>query len=686
MSPTGATVFVAASSQGVGYAVLMNKVLWVLDTEASGRDFERLCVALLERCGFKSIFPVGGTNDHGRDAELVVDGHVTFFQFSLEAKWRQKLDREQQKVLSLGHRIARFVFVTSRSVTGRTRDQLKAAARATFGWELEILDREWLRHQLEDVHVDLAERYLGVTTGGNARAGQFRLDMRGLPAVARELIANGEAEEAVVVLKRLINDAPAANLWAALASAHYELYHYNDALWAIDRALALAPGQRGYLAIQACVLAESGMATASRMKLLAARDIFATLSEGDLDPTACYNLANVLGALGEHAAARDQYQVALKLNDALPQVWKNLGTAHSNLGEHDEALRCFDRALALEPELSEALVSKGILLGRVQNLYDDAIVLLDRALRNEEAAKRWPDAFWWKAAFLRELQRYPAALQALDMGLRYAPDHQGLAQMKAELLATLWRADKEYAATAEAFFRRRVEVDPSEIASLRELAELAEAAQKSADSLAWLVKVIEVVAQERYSVEDIQVIGGRAPVECLVRWMRVYAGYRGHAPLARCRELDDFSLRPQIDRYSWLTMGVAFSRLAESFLEATDGEIGVRELAAMLDCTRTLVASASADIATLLSRSANQAAQEQQISLMSQIAVALPLLAVYELGAMFGYVSGLRRAPTRAVDRVQCVGSNRMPTSDWMGSVLGVVIERANSELRLFPH
>jgi len=47
-----------------------NQILWALDNEIQPGSFERLCVDLLAREGYHHIIPIGGTKDHGRDAEL----------------------------------------------------------------------------------------------------------------------------------------------------------------------------------------------------------------------------------------------------------------------------------------------------------------------------------------------------------------------------------------------------------------------------------------------------------------------------------------------------------------------------------------------------------------------------------------------------------------------------------------
>ena len=61
-----------------------------------------------------------------------------------------------------------------------------------------------------------------------------------------ELIAEGKSEEAVRVLSALIQSEPRNEYgYFFLGAAHYELQHYEQALAAYVRALALAPGYLG---------------------------------------------------------------------------------------------------------------------------------------------------------------------------------------------------------------------------------------------------------------------------------------------------------------------------------------------------------------------------------------------------------------------------------------------------------
>jgi len=146
---------------------MQSMVLWAIDNELGGAKFERLCVDLLYRNGYKDIVPIE-PQDGGRDAEELPrkgrdrDGCPSFFQFSLEAGWKAKVRKDAAKLHHRGAQFTYLVFVTSRKVRGVDIDQLRTDFRSKYGWTLIVYSREWLRLQLEEANTDLSKKYLGI--------------------------------------------------------------------------------------------------------------------------------------------------------------------------------------------------------------------------------------------------------------------------------------------------------------------------------------------------------------------------------------------------------------------------------------------------------------------------------------------------------------------------------------------
>jgi len=120
---------------------------------------------------------------------------------------------------------------------------------------------------------------------------------------------------------------------------------------------------RGYAAEEAGDFAEA--AHAYREALLA----------GGPEAEGCFNLANVLYALGQKAQAGERFRQAVELNPTFCEAWNNLGTVLCELSEPDEALRAYRKALQLDPLCSDAHY----------NLAD----MLDGLGRHLEARPHW---------------------------------------------------------------------------------------------------------------------------------------------------------------------------------------------------------------------------------------------------------------------------------------------------------
>lgn len=380
----------------------MNKTLWAIDNELDEAKFERLCVDLLRRHGFLDITPIE-PQDGGRDAEELPrkgrsrEGRPAFFQFSKEEDWKRKLRRDAKKLISRKSEFDTFVFVTSRKVRGVDVDALRTEFRETFGWVLIVFGREWLRLQLEEVHPDLAVRYLGTDVLSSPLspaatvlfAEPADLELKEI----NRLIEADQADAAVLQLKRILErNSERADALQLLAWAYYKLHRYEEALAEINRTLK-REDKAEYRSIRACILVERGIRDDDRFFLLEARRIFEELLTSHPVHTwhIFYNLGNVLGALGEHNAAVERYQTAVELDQRQPTVWKNLASAYHQVGNHDEEMRCFDRALELDPKQPEALISKANSLILDFQKPEEAIPLLELALTlHSDTLARWP--------------------------------------------------------------------------------------------------------------------------------------------------------------------------------------------------------------------------------------------------------------------------------------------------------
>jgi len=93
--------------------------------------------------------------------------------------------------------------------------------------------------------------------------------------------------------------------------------------------------------------------------------------------------------LGKHEEAIKCFDRGLYINPKHAEAWNNKGLALINLGKHEEAIKCLNKALELNPQIEDAWINKG---GALINLgsYEEAIECSDKALDiNLERSEAW---------------------------------------------------------------------------------------------------------------------------------------------------------------------------------------------------------------------------------------------------------------------------------------------------------
>ena len=93
------------------------------------------------------------------------------------------------------------------------------------------------------------------------------------------------------------------------------------------------------------------------------------------------------------------------------------GQALLNLGQVEEALRCFERATALDPGSAEALIKRGMALEKLHKM-EQALDSYDRAIAADSSMTV---AYLHKGAVCNRLQRFQEALACYEKALKSEP-------------------------------------------------------------------------------------------------------------------------------------------------------------------------------------------------------------------------------------------------------------------------
>ena len=90
------------------------------------------------------------------------------------------------------------------------------------------------------------------------------------------------------------------------------------------------------------------------------------------DPTAAFNLGNLLRAVGRKVEAEAAYRAATKSDPRFAEAWYNLADLLDDQRQPDKAVACLERALAADPDYADAIFNLGLLHQRTDRYADAA--------------------------------------------------------------------------------------------------------------------------------------------------------------------------------------------------------------------------------------------------------------------------------------------------------------------------
>jgi tetratricopeptide (TPR) repeat protein len=259
------------------------------------------------------------------------------------------------------------------------------------------------------------------------------------------------------------------------------------------------------------------------------------------------NKGGSLAALGRHDEAIRCYDAALAIDPRAAQIWNNKGSALSALGRSEEAMRCFDQAVVIHPRFAMALDNKAREL-MVRGRHQDALLCYEHVLAIEpQYAETWQG----KGIVLTKLERHDEALRcydkalALDSKLANAWHNRGLT-----LLALQRDVD------ALECFDRALAINPQLLVALDRKAVALAALERYAEAVPLFEQVLAlnpenanswlILAQCRWACGDIK---GQTNAlnEALIRFQEAQKLGAPNAArfVEQCREL----LRPDEDHF-----------------------------------------------------------------------------------------------------------------------------------------
>jgi len=103
------------------------------------------------------------------------------------------------------------------------------------------------------------------------------------------------------------------------------------------------------------------------------------------DPTAAFNLGNLLRSIGQKIEAEAAYRAATKSDPRFAEAWYNLADVLDDRRQSDKAVVCLERALDADPDYADAIFNLGLLHQR-HDRHADAAVYWRRYLALDNAS------------------------------------------------------------------------------------------------------------------------------------------------------------------------------------------------------------------------------------------------------------------------------------------------------------
>jgi tetratricopeptide (TPR) repeat protein len=243
------------------------------------------------------------------------------------------------------------------------------------------------------------------------------LTARQLETQAWRLANQGKMKEAIAACSELNRRFPGfAAGWHTASHLAQRLQNRTMALKAIERAVALEPGNNEWLVQQAYCLMQLG-------DTKAARPIIEQLAVRPLDSAYQYaSLGLMLSRLELHEAALEKYSSAIELEPDAGQHHYNLATLQRFLGDFSAAEESLERALQINPADYEAYKLRSDL--RRQEEADNHVEQLEAVLSAGVSDSRGEVALRYALAKEQEdLGRHAASFENLSRGAKLRRKH-----------------------------------------------------------------------------------------------------------------------------------------------------------------------------------------------------------------------------------------------------------------------
>tara|TARA_Y100001936_G_C16076829_1_gene674588 strand:+ start:132 stop:2249 length:2118 start_codon:yes stop_codon:yes gene_type:complete len=180
------------------------------------------------------------------------------------------------------------------------------------------------------------------------------------------------------------------------------------------------------------------------------------------DADTYYNKAIAHNHLRAWEDAAYNAKIAREINPKLVDAWRLEGSILDDLGRYEEAIKCFDEAINLEPNHAIAWRHKGITLNKGLKQYENAIRCLEKA---RELDPNEIKVYENIASVYQKLGNIDEAEKFLQIVLKKDPNYIAALYRMAWILADFRDKREE----AEKFYKKIVKIVPEDIGDLKRI-------------------------------------------------------------------------------------------------------------------------------------------------------------------------------------------------------------------------
>lgn len=123
-----------------------------------------------------------------------------------------------------------------------------------------------------------------------------------------------------------------------------------------------------------------------------------------------YNQANALSALGKHQEAIHKYKQSLSEESTQACCWKNLGGEYLKIGNLEMAKEHLEKALEINPQLFEALLSLARIKIENENKPEEGLNILNKIPISKASPHLLHSYYSWKAFVYLKLGDFPSGI------------------------------------------------------------------------------------------------------------------------------------------------------------------------------------------------------------------------------------------------------------------------------------